>query len=230
MQNCNGIPAVLSLYIPTSPNKEHVESDMCIILMWLDTSSFPDYSKTVSNLPQLKLQYVTFDWHCPHFVLNSLTFLCINWTSLVWLRCLTGSSGCPRKVLNEVWWTTSWKMTTSVVYHINLEIYYMWCDQAKWVGTRLYWFLDHHNSVQFPLYFIVLSITKKAISLEPLVQFWYGFSNIIKREKWGLQRNRNMCFNFVGVQTHFAWSHHIFLSYNSAKYGFVGLPIANVLR
>ena len=75
---------------------------------------------------------------------------------------------------------------TRVHYTESTEIKTIWCDQAKWVGTRYYWFLDRaHNSIQFPLNFIVFSITKMAASLEPYAQFW--------------------CFYFF-ESTHFAWS------------------------
>ena len=40
IENCKIVMAFQQSlgYIPTSPNKEHVGSDMCIILMWLDTN------------------------------------------------------------------------------------------------------------------------------------------------------------------------------------------------
>ena len=50
------------------------------------------------------------------------------------------------------------------------------CVSEKWVGTRYYWFLDTANDgSQFPLYFLVLSITKMTISLKPYAQFVWGF-------------------------------------------------------
>ena len=85
----------------------------------------------------------------------------------------------------------------------------MWCDQAKWVGTRYYWFKDIvNNTIQFPLYFVVLGITKMAISLIWAVQFWWGFHQniavtMLHTMKWKTQ------FFLIRVQTHFAWSHHI---------------------
>ena len=73
---------------------------------------------------------------------------------------------------------------------------YMWCDQAKWAGTRWYWFLDRaNNRIQFPLYFIVLSITKKAISLEPYAQSWWGLQyNIALKLKHTLQMKTELLF------------------------------------
>ena len=42
-----------------------------------------------------------------------------------------------------------------------LLINQMWCDEAKWVRIRQYWYLDAtSNTFEFPLYFIVLSSTK----------------------------------------------------------------------
>ena len=63
----------------------------------------------------------------------------------------------------------------------------MWCDQAKWVGTRWNWFWDNilsNKGVQFPLYFIILSITKIAIFLEPYAQFSWGFQCGIEKIQW----------------------------------------------
>ena len=49
---------------------------------------------------------------------------------------------------------------TNVFSQIWDRLTYMWCDQAKWVGTRWYWFWDTaNNSIKFSLYFYVLSIT-----------------------------------------------------------------------
>ena len=77
--------------------------------------------------------------------------------------------------------------------HANL-----WCDQAKWVGTRWYWFLYKAiDSVQFPLYFIVLSITKMAVSLEPYAKFvWIFQSELLKLWNWGIQFKWKLSFYF----------------------------------
>ena len=59
---------------------------------------------------------------------------------------------------------------------------------------------------KFPLYFIVLSITK---SLEPYIQFWWGFQhNLALMLKHTLNMKTDFVFVFL-VLTHFAWSHHI---------------------
>ena len=51
----------------------------------------------------------------------------------------------------------------------------MWHDQGEWVGCREYWFWDIVNyTVQLLLYFIVFSITKLTLSLDPQAQFWWG--------------------------------------------------------
>ena len=57
---------------------------------------------------------------------------------------------------------------------------HLWCDQAKLVWTHYYWYLDRDNNIfQFPLYLIVLSITKVAVSLDPYAEFWWGFQQNI---------------------------------------------------
>ena len=62
------------------------------------------------------------------------------------------------------------------------------------------------------MYFIVLSISK--ISLEPCVQFWWGFHHdgiLMQLKNWGIQCKWKLSLYFVLVQTNFAWSHHICL-------------------
>ena len=75
------------------------------------------------------------------------------------------------------------------------QTYYLWCDQAN-------------NSIQIPLYFVVLDITEIAISLEPNVQSWWGFRHDIALKWWHTMKMKNI-FIYFWVQTHFAWSHHI---------------------
>ena len=72
------------------------------------------------------------------------------------------------KITDKEWKITTWMRSrtlclimllicrnASLLARIN-----MWCDLANWVGTRKYRFSDTANiSVQFPLYFIVLSST-----------------------------------------------------------------------
>ena len=48
---------------------------------------------------------------------------------------------------------------------------YMWLDQEEWVGCRGYWFWDiGKNSVPIPLFYIVFSIEKFFITLQPDIQ------------------------------------------------------------
>ena len=57
------------------------------------------------------------------------------------------------------------------------------CDQNESELVSIDFKIRANNSIQFPLYFIVLGITEIAISLEPNVQFSWGFQHDIAL-KW----------------------------------------------
>ena len=76
--------------------------------------------------------------------------------------------------------------------------------KCYWLENRMLLICDvikqneQEVSIQFPLYFIVLSITKMALSLEPSVQFWWGFQHNINSSKivayiW----NENQVFRLI---------------------------------
>ena len=55
----------------------------------------------------------------------------------------------------------------------------MWCDQAKWVGTRKYWFWDiGKQSGLVSLFPFVFATLQLPVSLEPIAQSPWGFHQI----------------------------------------------------
>ena len=59
--------------------------------------------------------------------------------------------------------------------------WYMWCNQARWVGTCKYYFKDianKPNKAENFAVFIVFAITQNAISQEPVAQSSWGFHQI----------------------------------------------------
>ena len=102
----------------------------------------------------------------------------------------------------------------------------MWCDQAKWVRTRKYWFQKQSNKVDnffvsyfyFFIFFFCANL-QLPISLEPV-----NFNRVCyKRElfKWCIQSIRKMKTEFDWFQTHFTLLHHkCSLKNNNIKHGF----------
>ena len=72
----------------------------------------------------------------------------------------------------------------------------LWCDQAKWIGTRTEW----HKADMFPTVFVPFNCPGQLpVSLEPIHQLQWGQLQMI------YTINQKKKFNL----THFAWSHHI---------------------
>ena len=88
--------------------------------------------------------------------------------------------------------------------------WYMWCDQAEWVGNRTYWFWDIANrKEQIPLFSIVLQNFQLLVSVEPtnfhevfyLMWLWECLIQLCKKTK--------KCYLY-DLTTHFAWLHYIY--------------------
>ena len=104
----------------------------------------------INKLKQIKsVQYSLADENCSivHYTVWKPNWLQIKFSRSSTIICLWKSIV---PVLN--WFTVLHFCKTNV-----------WCEQAKWVRSR-------KNSIQFPLYFIILSSTKMTISLEPYHQ------------------------------------------------------------
>ena len=102
---------------------------------------------------------------------------------------------------------------------IHCSSFVMWSSKMSW-NSLLYWFLDRAiNSIQFPLYFIVLCIAKMAIYPWNRMRNVDGVFSGTSSYKLGIQWKWKLSCYFVRVQqTHFAWSHHILCP---GCYGFI---------
>ena len=93
----------------------------------------------------------------------------------------------------------------------------MWCDQAKSVGSRKYWFWDMAKQRK---YFLLLLLFWKLFNCWYLLNWLFNFNGVICKCSFA-----NACYNpirngkieYDRLQTDFAWSHHKWQCWNVAK-------------
>ena len=114
------------------------------------------------------------------FVTKVLKICCSNyWATNVALLTRCAFDNQDRAGLVDVLGSARTSPSTHRIRYFYFSVTHMWCDQAKWVGTRYYWFWDiANNSIQFS-FLLLFWASLKWLYLWNCMLSFYGVFSVI---------------------------------------------------